>query len=190
MAGIEALTDRPLMGDDAALRLAELLSAAHAQGESIGALPPGAAISSPAEAYRAQAAAAQSLGRIVGWKVGRKAPGASPARAPLFENRLLPSEARVPRDAFRVWRIESELMFRLGADPRPSRRSCTRADVIAAIDHVVVAFEIIDSRFEAWPDVAPELLLADNLSHGAMVVGSSVALPVEPSFERAPVTLV
>jgi 2-keto-4-pentenoate hydratase len=185
MAALGAMTET-----DAAARLASILIEAHATGETIASLSADAVISSRDEAYRAQAAVAGRLGPIIGWKVGRKGPDAVPARAPLPANRLHRSGDSLERDAFRLWRLEAELMFRLRAGLPPIGRPYTRDDVVAAIDEVIVGFEIIDSRFKTWPDVAPPVLLADSLSHGAMVIGSGVPLPRSPSFDRARVSLV
>ncbi|WP_158815737.1 2-keto-4-pentenoate hydratase [Methylocapsa sp. S129] len=179
----------PPANADATARLASILIDAHTQGRRIDAVPAGALVASEAEAYRTQAIVARRLGPIIGWKTGRKEPGAAPLRAPLFENRLYRSGDLIKRDAFSVWRLEAELMFRLGRDLPEMGTPYTRSDVVAAIEEVIVGFEIVDSRFAAWPDVAPPLLLADLLSHGAMVIGSGVPLPRTAAFEKAPVSL-
>ena len=59
----------------------------------------------------------------------------------------------------------------------------------AAVGEVVAVFEIVDSRFAAWPDLTPELALADLQSHGALVVGSAVPMPPDPDFAETPVRL-
>src|SRR5271165_6579296 len=110
MAAHGAMTE-----SDAAARLASILIEAHAAGESITALSVDAEIASRDEAYRAQAAVARRLGPVIGWKVGRKGPDAAPARAPLLANRVHRSGDSLERDAFRLWLLEAELMFRLHA---------------------------------------------------------------------------
>ncbi|ACK52298.1 fumarylacetoacetate (FAA) hydrolase [Methylocella silvestris BL2] len=174
---------------DEATALAALLIDAQETGASIGELPVNARISSREEAYRVQSALARRLGPIVGWKVGRKAADAPASRAPLFANRTHPSGAKFERDAFRLFLLEAELAFRFRSGLPPIGRPYARDEVLTAISEVVVAFEIIDSRFRDWPTVAPELLLADLLSHGAMVVGSGVPMPDHPSFINTSVSL-
>jgi 2-keto-4-pentenoate hydratase len=64
--------------------------------------------------------------------------------------------------------VELEPAFILG---RPLEGpNITVADVIAAVDHVVPAIEIIDSRVANW-DIALPDTLADNGSTGAVIVG-------------------
>ena len=185
-----SITRHPEAQDgEAVARLASLLAGAHASGKAIAASDVDAVGLSLDQAYRIQAAVAPTLGRIVGWKVGRKTPAGEFAYAPLFENRLYRSGMTLARDTFRVWHVEAELMVRFGHGLPERGRPYDRPEMTRAIDQVMAAIEIIDSRFAAWPDVAPPLLLADLLSHGAMVVGPGIPLPAEAALERAPVRL-
>jgi 2-keto-4-pentenoate hydratase len=175
--------------DDASARLSNMLIAAHASGECIPEFAETAIVISQADAYRVQAAVAKQIGATAGWKVGRKTPAAVPVFAPLFENRIYPSGATLPRGDFRLWLLEAELVFRIGQNLPPEDAPYGRQEIFDAIDDVSAAFEIIDSRFAAWPDLTPQLLVADLLSHGAMVIGSGISPPPGTSFERAKVRL-
>lgn len=154
--------------------LPDLLHEAASSGRPIEAVPAALVPSAPAAAYRVQSALAATIGPAIGWKVGRKSPEGPITRAPLFGSRTFPSGTAFPRDAFRLWRIEAELIFRIARDLGPGR-SYARADIEGAIDQVSAAFEIVDSRLAAWPDAPPLLQLADLQSHGAMVIGSGTA---------------
>lgn len=174
---------------DFVARLSSLLARAHCGGQAIAASDVDAFTLSPDQAHRVQAAVAEDLGRTVGWKVGRKTPTADFAYAPLFEKRLYPSGVELARDTFRVWHIEAELMVRFGHGLPRRGRAYASQEVAEVIDQVMAAIEIIDSRFAAWPDVASPLLLADLLSHGAMVVGSGCPLSVDAALEHAQIRL-
>ena len=172
--------------DGSADRLAAMLVEAIATGVPIGESPPGAGtptIETESDAYRVQALVAEALGAPVGWKVGRKSPQAAPVCAPLFASHMNPSGATLRRDAFRLWRIEAELAFRLALDLPPVARLRGRDEVLAAVSEVLAVFEIVDSRYAAWPDMAPAMLLADLQSHGAMVIGASIPMPAASAFE-------
>jgi len=107
-------------------------------------------------------------------------------RAPLFERRLYQSGDTLDRAAFRLWQLEAELMFSFRVGLPPIGRSYSRDEVVAAVDSVIVGFEIVESRFSSWPKVDAPLLLADLLSHGAIVVGSGTPLRTRIAFERLP----
>jgi 2-keto-4-pentenoate hydratase len=141
------------------------------------------------QAFETQGLVARTLGPTVGWKVGRKSPSAEPNYAPLFERRLFKSGDHIGRDLFRTWEIEAELMFRLDRDLPPKEMPYSRDDLAQAAGAVFVVFEILDSRYAAWPDLPAPLLLADFLSHGAMVIGTQAQLPSPAVFDAVPVTL-
>lgn len=167
--------------DGPADRLAAMLVEAIAAGVPIsGPLP---AIETESDAYRVQALLSHSLGPIVGWKVGRRSPQAAPICAPLFAGRMHRSGETLGRDAFRLWRIEAELAFRLTQDLPPTEDPRGRDEVLAAVGEVLAVFEIVDSRYVSWPDMPPAMLLADLQSHGAMVVGTSIPMPAAAAFE-------
>jgi 2-keto-4-pentenoate hydratase len=175
--------------DHRATRLSALLVEAHRVGGVLSMPPVEAAGLTMAEAYEAQAIVAKTLGPSVGWKVGRKSPEAPPAYAPLYANRIYPSGERFGCDAFRTWRLEAEVMLRLGHDLPGMGRPYARADMLDAIATMIPAFELIDSRYATWPDLAPPFLLADGLSHGAMILGAEVPFLPDLSFEAIPVRL-
>ncbi|MEU4377259.1 2-keto-4-pentenoate hydratase [Pseudonocardia alni] len=80
----------------------------------------------------------------------------------------------IPADTFIQPRVEPEVAFVLN---RPLRGpGVTVADAIAAIDFVLPALEIVDSRVQDWK-ISIVDTIADNASSGGVVLGST---PVSP----------
>lgn len=78
--------------------------------------------------------------------------------------------APIPIDRFLQPRIEPEVAFVLA---RPLRGpGVTVHEAIAAVDFVLPALEIVDSRIEAWK-IGLFDTIADNASSGAVVLGST-----------------
>jgi 2-keto-4-pentenoate hydratase len=182
-------TASSLAAPQRATRLSALLVEAHRIGGVLSMPPAEIAGLTMAEAYDAQALVAKTLGPPAGWKVGRKSPEAAPAYAPLYVKKLFSSGERFGCDAFRSWRVEAEIVFRLAHDLPGMARPYTRADMLDAIAAMIPAFELVDSRYATWPDLAPPFLLADGLSHGAMILGADVPFRPDLAFETIPVRL-
>lgn len=181
--------DKVVAASGLASRLPAMLAGAHASGQPIVFSPDAGLALTRDEGFMVQEAVARGLGPIIGWKVGRKNPTALPNFAPLFQDKLYQSGSLVPRDTFRTWQIEAELVFRIDHDLPPRDQAYTRDDIARAAGAVIPGFEILDSRYAAWPDLPPPLLLADLQSHGAMVLGTQSPLPVSADFDAIPVTL-
>lgn len=73
-------------------------------------------------------------------------------------------------------RVEAELAFRIGRDLTPSP---TRRDLVAALDGVAVALEVIDSRVADWR-ISLVDTIADNASSARIVTGPFA--PATPSL--------
>ncbi|PWU60528.1 2-keto-4-pentenoate hydratase [Micromonospora globispora] len=67
-------------------------------------------------------------------------------------------------------RVEAEIAFVLGADLADER--VTTVDLIRAVDHVLPAIEIVDSRIAGW-DISIVDTVADNASSGLFVLGTT-----------------
>jgi len=76
----------------------------------------------------------------------------------------------IPFDRLLQPRIEAEVAFVLGAD-LPDR-PVTTADVLRAVDFVVPAIEVCDSRIADW-DISIFDTVADNASSGVFVTGAA-----------------
>jgi len=83
-------------------------------------------------------------------------------------------------------RAEGELAFVLGRDLRGP--GITPSDVVAATDHVVPCFEIVDSRIEGWR-IRYQDTVSDNASSGLFVLGVDKALPREVDFPSCSMTV-
>ncbi|MGC4807057.1 2-keto-4-pentenoate hydratase [Micromonospora sp. DT233] len=67
-------------------------------------------------------------------------------------------------------RVEAEIAFVLGADLTEERH--TTADLVRAVDHLLPAIEIVDSRIAGW-DISIVDTVADNASSGLFVLGTA-----------------
>lgn len=86
----------------------------------------------------------------------------------LFEDMQVAEGARVSMDRLLQPKVEAEIAFVLGAD---LDGDLSPATVRAAVDHAVVALEIVDSRIDGW-DISFSDTVADNASSGLFVLGA------------------
>ena len=114
----------------------------------------------------------------VGWKVGASNEKAmtlfgfpEPFYGRLLDGCIHQSPATLNADLFSRRGLETEFAFRLTSDLPAHGAPFDRAAVIAAAAELILAIEIIDSRFSAWPDVNPFSFVADNGTHGRFVMG-------------------
>lgn len=131
------------------------------------------------EAYRLQDKLAEELGfDVAGWKVGAtgaparkllKAKG--PFAGRVFSGRVHPSGVVLPGAIYRVRGLEGELAFRLKSALPPRKRPYTRADIVKAIDAVIPAIEIVDSRFENFLEAGLTSIVADQGMNAALILG-------------------
>jgi 2-oxo-3-hexenedioate decarboxylase len=92
----------------------------------------------------------------------------SPSTAWLTDAMILPMGAPVPLDRLIHARAEPEIAFVMGS--RLSGPGVSAATALAAVDHVVGAIEIIDSRFSGYKFTMMDAV-ADNNSSGCYVTG-------------------
>ena len=93
----------------------------------------------------------------------------------LLDSMFLPEGITAPVSRFLRPRAEPEIAFVLGR--RLAGPGVTVAEALAAVDFVLPALEIIDSRIADWNITLPDTV-ADNASSGAVVLGSR---PVKPT---------
>jgi len=77
-------------------------------------------------------------------------------------------------------RAEGEIAFVLKKSLRGP--GVTPADVLAATDHVLPCFEVVDSRVRDWK-IRIQDTVADNASSGLFVVGTTPVAPSQVDFE-------
>ena len=127
------------------------------------------------DAYDVQHATVRVLGgRIGGWKVGSKSLDGPIQGAPLPAAGVFREPVTLPRASFVKPGLELEIAFTLGRRFEPHSGPYDDATVVAAIESVHAAIEVVATRFRAWPDVDKLWQLADLQNHGALVVGEGV----------------
>lgn len=159
------------MDSNAIQRAARALLEARANGTLLTALPEGCEPADFAEAYAIQDAVSEALGPVGGWKVGAKGPDTEPSCAPMPAALIHPSGFRMPAYSAGKCGIECEIAVRMGRDLPPMARPYTREEVLAAIESVHPAFEIVTYRFADHEHQSRVVLATDALGNGAFVYG-------------------
>ncbi|WP_454197321.1 2-keto-4-pentenoate hydratase [Nocardia sp. Marseille-Q1738] len=159
---------------------AEVLLSAYRSRIAVAPLTDGHPGMSVADAYGVQLAqleAWQAAGaRVAGHKIGltslaiRQQLGVfEPDYGHLLDSMFFPEHTPIPADQFLQPRIEPELAFVLRKPLRGP--GVTAAEALTAVDFVLPALEIIDSRIADWRITLADTI-ADNASSGAVVLGS------------------
>jgi 2-keto-4-pentenoate hydratase len=155
--------------------LTQRLIAARRQHHAIETLPAESLPPDAATAYAIQQAVIAGLGGRTGaWKIGAKSPGADASGAPIAASLTYQSPARLERQAFFHVLIELEIAFRFAEPVAPRGQTYARDEVLALVGSALPALEIVDSRFDEWPNVALLAQLADAQNNGALVAGQPV----------------
>ena len=163
---------------------AEALLRAEADREQVGLLSlrhPGMTLDDAYAIQSAQMARKLAGGRrIIGWKIGltskvmQAALGIdTPDSGVLYDDMDFAHGSTVPAGRFIQPRVEAEIAFMMKA---PLEAGASRADVIAATDHVAPALEILDTRIRRRdPEMGqPRVIVdtvADNAANGGIVLG-------------------
>lgn len=155
--------------------LADRLLAVRHGASPLAGLEPGLVPQSEAEAYGVQDEVARGLrsmlGEVTGWKIGAPSHEGTPFAAPLHEATLFFGDTRIPAGTLRHYGVEAEIVYRFARDLLPRERLWSLDEVLDAVGSVHTAIEIIDTRFER-PNSQPRLAhLADQGSHGALIIG-------------------
>jgi len=176
-----AMTERP-----AEVLLEALLNAE--PGRPLVELPPGFIEQTDlVAAYALQQRHADALclregGRTIGIKLGGTTPAMlqalgldTPFIGPLLSTRAAASPARLRRADFRVCAIEAEIAVRIGKRIDPSSGLPDRDTLLAAIDAVMPAIEVADSRLANFAAMPATAIIADLGYAGAWVYGADCA---------------
>ena len=132
------------------------------------------------EAYLVQRLVLDELGGCAGYKIGAGSPTAVPQCAPLPATKVFGAAAGIRRDDYTRIGLELEIAFSFAQDV--DHALSEQADeVIDAVDTMSVVVEVVDSRFDSWPNVDPLLQLADLQNNGALVIGDS--RPYDRTFD-------
>ena len=155
-------------------RAAEMLLHARATRHWLEALPEGARPGTKADAYAIQDMVAHRLGPVVGWKVGSATLHSEPFRAPIHSATLRIENPRLPAEMFHVIGVEAEIVYCFARDLPPRMTPYAQDEVLAAVDSMHPAVEIVDTRFSAFGSVDPLSQRADQQNHGALSVGPAL----------------
>ncbi len=130
---------------------------------------------------------------VIGHKMGLSSPAAQaqncidrPDVGHLLTDMFHPENHPISIDRYISPRIQPEVAFVLG---RPlAGPGVTVAHVLRAVDFVVPALEIVDSRFKPW-DLTIVDAIADNASSGGVILGGKPSLLREIELDRSVVQL-
>ena len=133
------------------------------------------------DAYKMQRMATELWNdELVGWKVGATSKEvqtlfgmAEPAYGPVFKQTVFASPARLTASAFQHLMLEAEFAFTFGESLPARPKPYTREEVLAAIDALIPAIEIISPRFKRLVvDHGPQMI-ADFFGNGGAVLGTA-----------------
>jgi 2-keto-4-pentenoate hydratase len=155
-------------------RIARLFLEARRAGGPLVVPEPGGALAEAADAYVVQERVVRELGPVGAWKVGAASPTAEPLRAPILAATIHASPVTLPASGFHLIGIEAEIAYRLGADLLPRERPYAPEEVAAAIEGMLPAIELVDTRLADHETAPPLWKLADNQINGGLVIGDLV----------------
>ena len=156
----------------------EVLAAARREGRVIERLPEACRPRSLAEGYEVQNAfRAAWPDTHAGWKIGATAPPTmakfgvkEPMYGPFFARDVYASPAQPAAPSRHAMMIESEFAYRFGRDLPARATPYTRDEILAAIDAIIPAFEIVGPRFAQVPFDDVGSVVADCMLNAAMVL--------------------
>ena len=162
------------MSESTVDRAASALLQARSTRQWISSLPAECRPKDLAEAYSVQNLVLTKLGQLAAWKVGAGSPDALPACAAISEATVFDSNASLAPERFNQIGIEAEIAYRFSHDLPVRDDAYTEHDILTAIGSVHPAIEISDTRFAAWASQDRLSHIADQLNHGALVVGPAI----------------
>lgn len=154
---------------------ARLLYEARKAKKHINTLPALAVPRTEEEAALVQDAVAGLTGRVVAWKVGAATPQTTPFRAPIHAQTLFINPGHIPADMFSYIGVEAEIAYKFSKDLEFDKGALTLDEVLAAVESVHPAIEIVDTRFSSLDSQPPLAHRADQGSHGALIIGDPIA---------------
>ncbi len=161
---------------------AEIIAGARREGRLLEPLPDTCRPRSLAEGYDVQNIFREAWpDTVAGWKIGATSPTTmerfnvgEPVYGPFFARDVYTSPAAPDGSSLRHIAIESEFAYRLGADLPARTAPYTREEIVAAIDALIPAFEIVSPRFAAIPFDHVASAAADCMLNWAMILGQPI----------------
>lgn len=171
------------MKAEAAQQAARLLAEAWQVGVTLPNLPDSCRPGTLAEGYRIQGLMVKALGIAPGgWKIGCTSAAArkilkarGPFAGPVIGTRIFNDGTVLPASGYPTCGLEGEFAFRLGRALPPRKRPYARGEVLAAIDTLHPAIEIIAPRFADWNKVPLACVVADLAADAALILGKPIA---------------
>lgn len=132
-------------------------------------------------------AAAEAIGKlsgdaIVGWKIaatslaGQKHINVEgPLAGRIYASKLVVPGSSVAIGCNNMKVAEAEFAFNFAKDLPPRGNDYTRDEVLAAVDHLRLSFEVPDSRFEDFTKAGADQLIADSACACWLSLGNNVA---------------
>jgi 2-keto-4-pentenoate hydratase len=142
-----------------------------------------------ADAYAIQAIVAAASGAIGAWKIGAPAPHAQASYAPLAHSGVCASGITLADGGHRMRGIEVEVAYRLAKDLPPRSAPYTADEVADAIDAALPIIEVVETRLSDRTAADGMWALADNQSHGELVLGQPVGAWQDLSLDKVAVLL-
>ncbi len=128
-----------------------------------------------AAAYQVQEAVVMALGEgVAAWKVGTAPAPDEVWGSPLPGCCVHHSPGHLQRQPGSIFGLELEIAFRFSRAFSAEALPRDDEEILAALDAMALAVEVVSSRYQGWPDVPDLLKLADLQNHGALVVGNPV----------------
>jgi 2-keto-4-pentenoate hydratase len=161
--------------------LAQQLLAARQASVTLGDIDNALLPTNAADAYQVQQLTIAALGGAGAFKVGAKTPLETPLYSPIPATKVWPADQDIAyRDFSRVG-LELEIAFRFKSELNASHAGLSDDEILGQIQEMMVAVEIVDSRYTKWPHVDKLAQLADLQGNGALIVGD--AMPYDPDFD-------
>ena len=171
------------------MNAADLLLDARRTNKPIADLPTDLRPTTLEEAYFIQDRMSWAFEAIGGWKIGAPTPDATPGFAPMPAMWISCSGCEMRGTTHRYRGVEAEIAFKMGKDLPPRDTPYTREEVIAAIESMHPAIEVLETAL-ADPGQATKLTsVADMAMHGGFVHGDAVPNWQNIDFSKESVTL-
>ncbi|HEY0163375.1 MAG TPA: fumarylacetoacetate hydrolase family protein [Edaphobacter sp.] len=141
------------------------------------------------EAYFVQDRMALAFGAIGGWKVGAPTPEATPSFAPMPAAWMTCNGCEMSGITHRYRGTEAEIAFKLGADLPPRETPYKLDEVVAAIESMHPAIEVLETALIDPKEATKLTSVADMSMHGGFVYGDAVPGWESIDFAQESVTL-
>lgn len=129
-----------------------------------------------AAAFAAQVETLNGLGLgVAGFKVGAQGRSGEPTAAPLAAGTVHRDHARIVSTARHPLWLEAEVAMVVGRDI-PCDHGTPEDEVLAAMEGLAAAIEVVEPRILEWPNIPPLAALADFQANGETVI-SEVGSP-------------